>query len=434
MKNAVAYWKDRQDQTMTRPKSVQRCDMMSEDGIAQWYWDKIWQIWNERANPEILEQILEYLAKISIHSTDPSVRSEAERTKFLLENEATRKDFNHPPSKANAPTNAFSNHFREQKPIELEDDLPLKIDDLLLVEKPNVTFDKIGGLANTKELLKMEIIYPRLHPEKYKLYGRVPGNGVLLWGAPGCGKTMLAKAIAKESGETTFISPKVSDVMNRWVGQSEKIVSAIFKYARTFPRATLFLDEIDYVAPRTGPSYMMRIKRELLQQMDGVSTKKEGLLVFGATNRPWMLDPAARRPSPEGLRFSKIILVPPPDFEARLEIFRLSLSKINQEMVSNDVDLNELAELSHGFSGADIGAACEEAVDIPLNEHIKGESPRPVCMDDFRQVLTTKSKSIVPWIVDGLRSARRYGEKALGLQLAGLAREYLDNDDSAREV
>jgi transitional endoplasmic reticulum ATPase len=185
--------------------------------------------------------------------------------------------------------------------------------------------------------------------------------------------------------------------MNRWVGQSEKIIAKIFDYARTFTRGTLFIDEVDYIAPRTGPSYMMRIKRELLQQMDGVSSKKDGLLVFGATNRPWMLDPAARRPSPDGLRFSKIILVPPPDFEARREIFRLSLSKINNEMISDDVDLNELAEVSHGFSGAD----------------------------------SARAKSIIPWVVDALKSVKRYGEEYLASQVAALAKEYLSNETAA---
>lgn len=399
---------------------------MSDDGIAQYYWDRIWDMWNGRDDPKILTQILEYLTKIGIYSTDPLTKSEIERTKSLLENEAGSLRSNLSSSK-NATVD--SGDLEEQKKLELQEDLPVRIEDLLLVQKPDISFDKIGGLSDVKETLKMEIIYPRLHPKKYQLYGRVPGNGILLWGAPGCGKTMLAKAIAKESGETVFISPKVSDIMNRWVGQSEKIIAAIFEYARTFPRAALFLDEIDYIAPRAGPSYMMRIKRELLQQMDGILSKKDGLLVLGATNRPWMLDPATRRPSPNGLRFSKVILVPPPDFDARKEIFRLVLSKIDTKMIADDMDLDDLAEMSLGFSGADIGAICEEAIDIPLNQHIKGASPRPIDMNDFRQVLSTKNKSIVPWIVDAMKCVNRYGEEHLASRIADLAKKYLGDKE-----
>ena len=409
---------------------------MPHTGLIDYYWDRIWEIWNERDNPEALAKILDYLDKIAVHSQDPATVEETERTKRLLQNEANtlRKAAPnlHPSILSKTDTKSLGGVPKERKGqgnVELEEDLPIRIEDLVLIERPNISFNEIGGLQNVKEQLKMETIYPRLFPEKYGLYGRTPGNGILLWGAPGCGKTMLAKAIAKESGETVFISPKVSDIMNRWVGESEKIIAAIFDYARKFPRATLFLDEIDYVAPRSGPSYMMRIKRELLQQMDGITSKKEGLLVFGATNRPWVLDPAIRRPSPDGLRFSKIVLVPPPDLEARKVIFEITLRRTPKEMIADNVNLSELAEMTNGFSGADIGAICEEAVDIPLNEYIKGSTPRAVDMNDFRRILQNKPKSIIPWIVDALKSAKRQGEEHLAAQTMELAKEYLEADE-----
>jgi len=398
---------------------------MPSAGLIEYYWEKIWQMWNERNDPNTLSQILEYLAKIEIYSDDPSIKSEIERTKCILKNEArllSKNGISRPISTIN--------HIEDQNKLKIEEDLPIQVEDLLLVEKPDVSFNRIGGLEDIKETLKLEIIYPRLHPEKYQLYGRTPGNGVLLWGPPGVGKTLLAKAVAKESGETIFISPNVSDIMNRWVGQSEKIIATIFEYARKFPRATLFLDEIDYIAPRTGPSYIMRIKRELLQQMDGIASKKGGLLVLGATNRPWLLDPAIRRPSPEGIRFSKVILVPPPDHNARKEIFRICLSKIPKEMIAPEVNLDELAKLTHGYTGADIGAICEEAVDIPLKTHIKGAPPRPVCMDDFLKAISAKPKSMIPWINDAVKSIQRYGEEYLASQLSNLVKEYFETQDS----
>jgi transitional endoplasmic reticulum ATPase len=394
---------------------------MEQDGLVQFYWDKIWELWNHRNDPKVMNQILDYITRIEIYSDNPAIKAELERTKIILDNEAQMNNF----SGSTLP----KNHVEDQSKLKVGEDVPIKLEELLLVEKPDVSFSKIGGLMDVKETLKMEIIYPRLYPEKYKLYGRTPGNGLLLWGPPGVGKTLLAKAVAKESGEAVFISPKVSDIMDRWVGQSEKIVAAIFSYARKFPKATLFLDEVDYIAPRSGPSYMMRIKRELLQQMDGVASKKDGLLILGASNRPWLLDPAIRRPSPEGLRFSKIILVPPPDLEARKQIFQIHLAKIPQDMIDKDVDLNELATLTHGFSGADLGAIVEEAIDIPLKQHIKGAPPRPVCMDDFRQTISSRPKSIIPWIADALKSVQRYEESYLAEQLTKLVNEYTCNED-----
>jgi transitional endoplasmic reticulum ATPase len=403
---------------------------MVQNGLTEYYWDCIWRLWNQRNNPKIKEQLTEYLTRIELNTDNPSVRFEVQRTKSMLRNEeANSRPNNHfSTTPVKDVSNSISKERSNKEKVDIDEDLPIRMEDLLIVEKPKIGLDKIGGLSDVKEILKMEVIYPRIHPNKYQLYGRTPGNGVLLWGAPGCGKTLLAKAIAKETGETAFISPKVSDMMNRWVGQSEKIIKAIFDFARTFKQATLFFDEIDYIAPRGGPSYMMRIKRELLQQMDGIGSKKDGLLLFGATNRPWLLDPAARRPSPDGLRFSKVILVPPPDIEARAEIFNISLAKVNQEMIADDVDSDELAKLTDGFSGADIGAICEEAIDIPLKEHIKGAPPRAVCMNDFLQVLPNRPKSIIPWIIDALRSARKFGEDNLVAQIEDVCRKYDVNE------
>ena len=388
---------------------------MGQYGLIQYYFDKVWEFWNKRDDPEIFQRILEYLDKIEKYSDDPTITAEIQRTRRILESEKIKNSLSQSPS-------------FETQDLSKTEDLPIRVEDFVVIEKPNVTFDMIGGLQDVKETLKMEVIWPYLYPEKYAVYGRTPGNGILLYGPPGVGKTLLAKAVSKESNLDAFIAPKVSDIMNRWVGQSEKIIAAIFEYAKKCSRAALFFDEVDYLAPRNGPSYMLRIKRELLQQMDGLQSKKDNLLVFGATNKPWLLDPAIRRPSPSGVRFSKCILVPPPDYAARKEIFKLYLSKLKPEIISDDVNLDELARMTHGYSGADIGAIVERAIDIPLKEHIKGSPPRPVCMNDFLKAISAQPKTILPWITEALKSVQRYGEEYLATQLETLAKEYAFND------
>ena len=180
-------------------------------------------------------------------------------------------------------------------------------------EIPNVHFDDIAGLEDVKEAIKIRMIYPLKHPEVYSAYGKKMGGGVLLYGPPGTGKTMIAKAIACEVG-ATFYAVKGSDIVSKWVGESEQNINALFEEARKNDLSIIFIDEIDSLLGKRGvDNHNDKRVNEFLQQIDGFSSDSSRLLLLGATNRPWDLDSAAMRSG----RFSEKIYVPLPDKKAR---------------------------------------------------------------------------------------------------------------------
>lgn len=285
------------------------------------------------------------------------------------------------------------------------DESSISKDDVFLKETPDIGFTDIGGLEDVKEEIRKAIIYPFTHKELYQMYGQKAGEGILLYGPPGCGKTMMAKAAAKECG-AEFISVKTSTIVSKWVGASEKNIKQIFDIARQGKRSIIFFDEIDSIATRRSESedYAKRVVNELLAQMDGVDTASDDLLVLAATNEPWAIDPALRRPG----RFSKLVFVPEPDLEARKAILQIHLKK---RPMDDNLDISHLARITDSYSGADLAAICKEAADIPLGEALRGGEPRKISLDDFETVLQKRKPSIVSWYIEAKASVKKTGEE-----------------------
>ena len=235
----------------------------------------------------------------------------------------------------------------------------------VIVQVPNVKWDDIGGLENVKEELRMAVEWPLKYPELFEASGAKQPKGILLYGPPGTGKTLLAKAVANES-EANFIGVKGPEILSKWVGESEKAIREIFRKARQAAPAIIFFDEIDSIAPVRGSAgdsrVTERIISQLLTEMDGLEELRK-VVVIAATNRPDLLDPALLRPG----RFDRLIYVPPPDYKARVEILKIHS---RDKPLAEDVNLEELAKRTEGYTGADLENLVNTAALISLKEHI----------------------------------------------------------------
>lgn len=262
--------------------------------------------------------------------------------------------------------------------------------DWIVREKPNIRFSDIAGLEDVKQEIQLKMIYPFRHPELAAHYGVSVGGGVLMFGPPGTGKTMMAKAVAAELDATIFVlSP--AQLMSKWVGEAEQNVRRLFEAARQEPRCVIFIDEIESLVPArrdVDSSVMQRVVPQILQELDGFDRAADRALLFlGATNEPWTLDPAMMRPG----RFDVKVYVPLPDAAAR---FRLLEIHMGQRPLADDVDLAALVEETDGYSGADIKAVCQRAASRVFLETVAGAAPRQITRTDLAAALQTTPPSV----------------------------------------
>jgi transitional endoplasmic reticulum ATPase len=275
------------------------------------------------------------------------------------------------------------------------------------LERPKLRFQDVGGMESVKEEIGMKILYPLKHPEMFRAYGKTVGGGILMYGPPGCGKTYLARATAGEI-DASFLAVGISDVLDMWIGSSERNLRGLFEQARYNKPCVLFFDEVDALggkrADMSGGSARQLIN-QFLAELDGVASSNDGVLVLAATNAPWHVDAAFRRPG----RFDRILFIPPPDLAARASILRLHCAGKPIERI----DFDQLAKMTDGFSGADLKAVVDIGVESKLREALRAGALQPLTTKDLSAAAKTHKPTTREWF----STARNY---ALYANQAGL--------------
>ncbi len=268
-------------------------------------------------------------------------------------------------------------------------------------ELPKTTFDDVGGMEDVIQRIRMNIIYPFKNPEVFKKFKKRPGGGILMYGPPGCGKTHIARATAGECG-AAFMAISITDVLSKWLGESEQRLHQLFELARRRAPAVIFIDEIDAIggSRSNASSTMAPIVNVLLTEMDGVAAKNENLMVLAATNTPWRVDDALRRPG----RFDRILFVPPPDVPARQAILKIHL----RDLPVDQLELGKLAQMTDRFSGADLRAAVERASEKAIYQEMQTGRPAKLT----QSLLVETIKEMRPSTNEWLETARSYASYA----------------------
>jgi transitional endoplasmic reticulum ATPase len=260
------------------------------------------------------------------------------------------------------------------------------------IERPGIDFKDVGGMEALKEEIRLKIIYPLTHADMYKAYGKSIGGGILMYGPPGCGKTHLARATAGEI-QAGFIAVGLNDILDMWMGNSEKNLHQLFDRARRNAPCVLFFDEVDALAANRSDlrqSSGRNLINQFLSELDGVQYSNEGVLILAATNAPWHLDSAFRRPG----RFDRILFVAPPDAPARAEILRLHC----KGKPVTDIDYLSVVKQAEGFSGADLLAVVDVAVEKKIQAAMKTGIPSALTTKDLAMAIGVVKSSTKEWL------------------------------------
>ncbi|HEU4322817.1 MAG TPA: ATP-binding protein [Roseiflexaceae bacterium] len=303
------------------------------------------------------------------------------------------------------------------EPLRVDDDGPIDPEPGL-AERPTVTFADVGGLETVKERIRMAIIYPFQRPELFAAYGKRSGGGLLLYGPPGCGKTFIARATAGELN-ARFINVGISEVLDMWYGRSEQKLHALFETARRTRPTVLFFDEIEAIGGNRldmRAHHQRTLVNQFLAELDGAEGDNEGILVIGATNSPWHVDQALRRPG----RFDHIVFVSPPDEPARREVLRLHL---RGKPAAEDVDTARLARETEGFSGADLRALVDAASEEALREALRTGAVMPLSTGMLQRALRTQRPSTTEWLMTAKNYAIYSNEGGLYDEVADYLRK-----------
>jgi len=290
---------------------------------------------------------------------------------------------------------------------------PANVVTLQRTAEERVNFATIVGNEQLKQTIRLKIIEPFVNPGLFQRFRKQAGGGILLYGPPGCGKTMIARAVANECS-AEFISVGIADVLNMWIGESERNLAAQFDRARSKAPCILFFDELDalaYSRSKANSEHTRTVVNEFLAQFDGIGKDNRGVLILAATNMPWDVDPAMKRPG----RFSRQIFVPPPDVDARRRMFEIKLGGVPQGVL----DVVALAHRTVNFSGADIDGVIEMAKEKALHDALLQKQERPLEQRDLEEAI----KEILPSTLEWLRTARNL------VKYAGTDGSYRDVED-----
>jgi ATP-dependent 26S proteasome regulatory subunit/Flp pilus assembly protein TadD len=279
-----------------------------------------------------------------------------------------------------------------------------------LLTKPTMKFTDVAGMTKMKEEINEAIVYPLLKPDLARRYGKLAGGGIMLYGPPGCGKTFIMKAAAGECN-SNFINAKISDILDMYVGNTEKNLHNIFETGRKNAPCIVFFDEAEALGGRReemtqSTQYMKIAVNQMLYEMDGIESTNVNVLVVGATNAPWDVDPALRRSG----RFGRTIFIPEPDYTSRVDILKMHVKKVP---AATGIAFNRIALATIGYASADLKAIVEEAAAIPWREAFKSGRQRAVTTEDFISAIKKKKSSLPPWYEQAKKQIGTQEEKTV---------------------